>query len=807
MAAAMGRKKAKKAAKMAELQAIKDGKKATNASAKAASMGPGGRMPHSVSFGPPGTADSSRPGTTSSAQSDEGKALLARMKSRKTAMKFLKEFALFTIWVISFTITLLITRDDTQNFQFGNLFKKYLIEDQGWDSSLNTVEDFWAFIQSSTLKVLSDDIYTVLGDDFGAAAQNEGFLYGNKRIGQLRIRQVRVPSDQCSSVYLERILSPDTADLAQIRCYPSFSRGDTLEREFSKEDPDFAPDLEQQPWFKFWTRQELLEMAFFSATFATYPGSGYVVDIENAFVRNDGEIQLNTIPWGQSDYLNVTFSELKNSRWIDLKTRAVFFDFTFFNPNLNVFLVARIVVEFLPSGIAEIFRTFRIVDPFRFGTATTTDLILFVLNGVVAMITFYYLIEEFRAMWTLKWKYFKQFWHWVALVNEALLFALLGLTAIDEMQARSLFVDGRELNQGDLQSLGFMLDQEKNLSGIVVIIMWVRFYKYCTISRKLSTLTRTLAKSAASLFLFMILFVIAAFGFALGGTLIFGADTYNFYNINISMFTLLRASFGDFDYTDWSSNRVVGPALLVIWCMFSNAILLNIIVAVVCEAFTNVMMENEDLDEKGVKSVLDIFLESGLFGRKMAARLQRKRNQIGDIETALSNIDKDGDGTTDINELEAWIKSTGADKLLGITAIELMAKYDTDGSGQLDQEEMEEIKEFILKEKEALTPAQNTEELDIDQDMGRRGYSEMALMGGAWPSQGTEERILTIEGTVLDIKNKVNMILAKLDTMALAAPPDSPQRPQTTGALPAVRVAYRGDVHKIIASKTVVAED
>eukprot|EP00961_Rhodomonas_salina_P055110 740505-Rhodomonas_salina.1 len=92
---------------------------------------------------------------------------------QKTAMKFLKEFALFTIWVISFTITLLITRDDTQNFQFGNLFKKYLIEDQGWDSSLNTVEDFWAFIQSSTLKVLSDDIYTVLGDDFGAAAQNE----------------------------------------------------------------------------------------------------------------------------------------------------------------------------------------------------------------------------------------------------------------------------------------------------------------------------------------------------------------------------------------------------------------------------------------------------------------------------------------------------------------------------------------------------------------------------------------------------------------------------------------------------------
>jgi len=33
---------------------------------------------------------------------------------------------------------------------------------------------------------------------------------------------------------------------------------------------------------------------------------------------------------------------------------------------------------------------------------------------------------------------------------------------------------------------------------------------------------------------------------------------------------------------------VVGPLLLVFWLSFSNAILLNIIVAIICDGFSNV---------------------------------------------------------------------------------------------------------------------------------------------------------------------------------------------------------------------------
>jgi hypothetical protein len=44
-------------------------------------------------------------------------------------------------------------------------------------------------------------------------------------------------------------------------------------------------------------------------------------------------------------------------------------------------------------------------------------------------------------------------------------------------------------------------------------------------------------------------------GMAVGCTLLFGADSYQFHSPSWSAFTLFRATFGDIDYTDWMSNR------------------------------------------------------------------------------------------------------------------------------------------------------------------------------------------------------------------------------------------------------------
>ena len=58
------------------------------------------------------------------------------------------------------------------------------------------------------------------------------------------------------------------------------------------------------------------------------------------------------------------------------------------------------------------------------------------------------------------------------------------------------------------------------------------------------------------------------------------------------------------------------------------------------------MMENEEFDEKGIKSVMDIFIESGLLGGRLSAMLNKKATAAQDMESALAAIDADGDGMT-----------------------------------------------------------------------------------------------------------------------------------------------------------------
>ena len=246
--------------------------------------------------------------------------------------------------------------------------------------------------------------------------------------------------------------------------------------------------------------------------------------------------------------INITISQLKESNWIDLKTRAVFFDFSFYNPNMNIFLVTRLVVEFLPSGILGMYDTFRTVDPFRYGTASTQELITLALFGAFSMLTFYYFTREVRSLYRNPMKYLTSFWPLVTGFILLLALSLVGLTGYTIYMTRNIFDNlSASPDQGSLQSLGYLLDQEKNFSGILIVIMVIRIYKFCSVSRSLSTLTRTLGKSAKFLAVLIALFLVAAFGFALSTVLVLGQDNLNFASVSASMFTLLLAGFGAFD--------------------------------------------------------------------------------------------------------------------------------------------------------------------------------------------------------------------------------------------------------------------
>ena len=225
----------------------------------------------------------------------EERALIARKKSQvvccltlsllsltpniqRNAIRFVRELIVFVLWVTCFSATITLTRDNTLSYQFGFLFKNWLITNPGWGQELTTVGDFYSFLQEVLVKILADDVLPL--GTYSPSLSAKSFLYGNKRIGPLRIRQVRVPYTTCRNQYLTRILGIDSA-VSNIHCYPPFSLSTNMDSKFIDdlgETPKFNPTTE--PWFTFYTAKQLSEMAYFQAGFASYPGSGYVLDID-----------------------------------------------------------------------------------------------------------------------------------------------------------------------------------------------------------------------------------------------------------------------------------------------------------------------------------------------------------------------------------------------------------------------------------------------------------------------------------------------------------------------------------------------
>jgi len=106
--------------------------------------------------------------------------------------------------------------------------------------------------------------------------------------------------------------------------------------------------------------------------------------------------------------------DLKKDLWIDRGTRALFVDFTVYNPNINLFCVVKLVAEFPATG--------GVITSQKFSTVKLLKLKegydYFILATEIIYIAFiiYYCVEEFLEIKLHKGAYFKGFWNIVDLI-------------------------------------------------------------------------------------------------------------------------------------------------------------------------------------------------------------------------------------------------------------------------------------------------------------------------------------------------------------------------------------------------------
>lgn len=142
------------------------------------------------------------------------------------------------------------------------------------------------------------------------------FNYNYRLMGRVALRQVRVKKNSCKV--------PQAMQVLVTSCYAEYEETPEIEDQETYGPAD-AP-------FK-WQPQEELKTRTFYGFYNSYGGGGYRV-----LLSTEAESSLNTL------------QQLKNNKWLDEGTRALFVSANMYVPALNNLALVTYVIEFPAAG-------------------------------------------------------------------------------------------------------------------------------------------------------------------------------------------------------------------------------------------------------------------------------------------------------------------------------------------------------------------------------------------------------------------------------------------------------------------------
>lgn len=604
------------------------------------------------------------------------KELSGKAKHVYDLQMFFKELIKYVSWLLAFTVVIFMGKNSIQQFNLIQFFKTNVL---GAAEIPNSIATFWDYMYmngeagpAGLIPALSGSLST--GEDGNSTASM--FLFGNRLLGNIRLRQVRIQPSECLPYYLQ--LEKDA------RCYPDWS---FLKEEvkYSKDwNADFDTSNDEYQWKSVAETDELFVV---SGVFGTYPGSGYVADLPAKAVDRYARIE-----------------RLQQNFWVDLKTRLVVIDFAYYNSNLDLFVTVRVLNEFLASGYVSSTPIVRALRLNRYPLNSFLNFIEVGAQGAVAFLWATYLREEIKELKQQGFKqYFSVFWNTMDVANLVIFGIVFYIRVTTSFNVNALFqsTDASELSSSKLQNLGFWVDIENQLVGMNAVLMFCKILKYLASHPRFNRVTRTISHSIGDILAFFLIFGVSLFGFALGGVLILGNDNYAFHQPSKSVSSLLLAVFGDFDYEAISNaNRILGPLFFFSWMLYAAIILLNMAIAIISEAFVHVL--ESDIALGDVDDMWDYMHELELV--KKIKKLAGLEEKVDSILQSLHELDADNDHSVSKGELQSYVaKHLEEMSALDVTdADDIMKRFDTDGSGNLDDKEMSAMKEYIQDKKDSL---------------------------------------------------------------------------------------------------------
>jgi len=293
-------------------------------------------------------------------------------------------------------------------------------------------------------------------------------------------------------------------------------------------------------------------------------------------------------------------SELEDWEWLDDRSRAVIVELNTLNPSVNIFVNAKLIFEFPPTGgvvTRQQFTAFRALQ-LSLALAATDDAggtftMLMCLNSMFLILFLYnvFLIAK-NGM-----RFFMYFWSIVDLIMIGIfLFLLCTYLWIFSASSNEPNLDPEVLAEPDLffpfGRFTSAFELSNGFLACLSLFAWLKLLKYLTLFQALQGYVRVVERCIVNLVLFTALLLLVLFGFAVALHLGYGQEGNAFATIWSSLVATIVAPTGGVDLAPiFESGDLLGPVLVFLYIIVIFMLLINVLMAICVETYSVAMYE------------------------------------------------------------------------------------------------------------------------------------------------------------------------------------------------------------------------
>ncbi|XP_023655171.1 polycystin-2 [Paramormyrops kingsleyae] len=601
--------------------------------------------------------------------------------------------------------------------------------------NLGTMDEFWKFTEGPLLNGLyREDWY-----NNKTVSENQTFIYYESLLlGVPRLRQVKVRNGSC---YVHEDLKDEVTE-----CYGLYSTANE----------DASPFGLKNGTAWVYTDAALTNGSSYTGEITTYSGGGYYQDLSRSRETSAALLHL-----------------LRTNLWIGRGTRAVFIDFSIYNRNINLFCIAKLVVEFPATGGAVTSSQFQTIKLTRY--ASGWDYFIAACEVAFCFFIIYYFVEEALEIRIHRLQYFKSLWNCldvliVLLSIPAIIISIYGTSTVSSQNP----LENHDTYPSFEQMANLQFDFN-SLAAVIVFFCWIKLFKFINFNRTMSQLSTTMSRCAKDILGFAIMFFIIFIAYAQLAYLVFGTQVNDFSTFKACIFTQFRIILGDFEFSKIEeANRILGPIYFTTFVFFIIFILLNMFLAIINDTYSEV---KADMAQHKSEMELADLIKKGY--NKAMVKLRLKKTTVDDISESFRHAG----GKLNFDELRQDLKGKGHTDA-EIEAI--FAKYDHDGDEELTEHEHQQMRDDLEKEREDLElersslarpvsgrsfpRSQDDSEEDDDEDSGHSSRRRGSSSGGVSYEefQVLVRRVDRMEHSIGSIVSKMDAVIVKLEAMERA---------------------------------------